>query len=191
MQARAAQRCRCRGSADWQSPSTTRAISAVTRVCSVGLPGISAAPEGSFWSMPWQLGCLQRPPVARHCLTGLRACVPRGGERHISWYPARGGNYPAACPLPILAEPVPRGASGRPLASPRVRLAAQDPPLRPVAAQPALSASSRMPLRPGSRFLASSAVHGPQSLPPTTARSARPDAPGAGRGARRAGRSSQ
>jgi hypothetical protein len=48
-----------------------------------------------------------------------------------------------------------------------------------------------MTLRPGSRFLASSAVHRPQNPPPTTARSARPDAPSAGRVARRADRPSQ
>jgi hypothetical protein len=28
--------------------------------------------------------------IARHCLTGLRARVPRGGERHISEHPPRG-----------------------------------------------------------------------------------------------------
>ncbi len=47
------------------------------------------------------------------------------------------------------------------VASPCVRLAAQKPPLRPLAAQPIRSPSSRTTSRPGSRSLASSAVHSP------------------------------
>ncbi len=157
-------------------------ITAVTRVCSVGLLGTSAAPEGSFWSMPWHFGCLQRPPVAGHCLTGLRACVSRGGERRISWHPTRGRKLPGLSVALIWLSQC-SGASGRPLASPRVRLAARNPPPRPVAAQSTLSASSRMPLRPGSRLLG--LQRGPLvAEPPADHRQVGP----AGRAERRTGR---
>ena len=49
----------------------------------------------------------------------------------------------------ILAEPVLGAHPEQPLASSWVRLAVQNPPLRPVAAQPTLSAFSRMVLWPG------------------------------------------
>ena len=50
----------------------------------------------------------------------------------------------------ILAEPVLGAHPEQPLSSSWVRLAVQNPPLRPVAAQPSLSAFSRMTLWPGS-----------------------------------------
>jgi hypothetical protein len=79
---------------------------AVTRVCLVGLLGTSAAPEGSFWSMPWHLGCLLRPPVAGTAWLGsgpAYLAVASGISRGIR--PAAelpGGLSPAL----ILAEPV-------------------------------------------------------------------------------------
>src|SRR6201996_1342220 len=56
---------------------------------------------------------------------------------------------------------------------PWVRLAEQNPPLRPDAAQPAVLASSSTTSAPGSRSRASRAVHNPENPPPTTTRSAR------------------
>ena len=53
------------------------------------------------------------------------------------------------------------GKRSIPLRRPWVRLAAQNPPLRPDAAQPAVRASRTTTSRSGSRSLASSAVHSP------------------------------
>ncbi len=53
------------------------------------------------------------------------------------------------------------GNRSRPLRSPWVRLAEQNPPLRPDAAQPTSRDSSSTTSRPGSRSLASSAVQRP------------------------------
>lgn len=68
---------------------------------------------------------------------------------------------------------------------PWVRLAEQNPPLRPEAAQPAVPASSSATSADGSRCRASSAVHSPENPPPTTTRSARcaPASAAAGSGA--------
>jgi len=49
-----------------------------------------------------------------------------------------------------------------PLSLPWVSEAAQNPPLRPEAAQPMRCASSSATSRPGSRSLASTAVHSPE-----------------------------
>ena len=89
------------------------------------------------------------------------------------------------------SAPTSSGNRSIPLASPCVRLAAQNPPLRPDAAHPQRSASSTSTSRDGSSALASRAAHRPVYPPPTTTRSARavPTRGGAGSGA--AGSSSQ
>jgi hypothetical protein len=83
------------------------------------------------------------------------------------------------------------GNRARPLATPWVRLAAQNPPLRPVAAEATRPASSSTTSRPGSRSLASKAVQSPENPPPTTARSVPVETRNPGRAAGRSGRSSQ
>jgi hypothetical protein len=132
--------------------------------------------------MPRHLGCLQRP--ARRQALPDWAPGPRTSRWQGAYLVASGPrqNYPAACPFALVVAELVLGAHPeRPLASPWVRLAAPNPALRPVAAQPILSASSRRTLRPGSRSLASSAVHRPQNPLPSTARSALTEAPSAGR----------
>lgn len=63
------------------------------------------------------------------------------------------------------------GQRASPLGRPWVREAAQNPPLRPEAAQPTSRPSTRTTSRAGSRSLAISAVHSPLYPPPTTSRS--------------------
>ena len=64
-----------------------------------------------------------------------------------------------------MPEPVERrissGQRDRPFSRPCVRLASQNPPLRPDAAQPTVCASTSTTRASGSRRLASSAVHSP------------------------------
>jgi hypothetical protein len=64
------------------------------------------------------------------------------------------------------------GQRFRPLAAPWVRLASQNPPLRPDAAQPICWPSSRTTRAAGLRRLARTAVQSPAYPPPTTVRSA-------------------
>src|SRR6201996_617665 len=59
----------------------------------------------------------------------------------------------------------------RPLSAPWVRLASQNPPLRPLADQPTRSPSTSSTDRPGLASLASNAVHNPVNPPPATSRS--------------------
>ena len=63
------------------------------------------------------------------------------------------------------------GNRSRPLAAPWVRLASQNPPLRPLAAQPTRLPSITSTDRPGLASLASRAAHSPVNPPPITARS--------------------
>ena len=63
------------------------------------------------------------------------------------------------------------GHRASPLPTPWVRLAAQNPPLRPVAAQPSRAPSSTTTWRPGCSSRASNAAHKPVNPAPTTARS--------------------
>ncbi len=83
------------------------------------------------------------------------------------------------------------GQREMPLLRPWVREAAQNPPLRPEAAQPTSCPSISTTSRPGSRSLARSAVHSPLYPPPTTSRSQRSSPVRAGRGAGFSGSSSQ
>src|SRR5215213_9771439 len=83
-----------------------------------------------------------------------------------------------------------RGKRLAPLTRPCVSEGSVKPPLRPLAPQPAVSASSSTTSRSGRSRLASTAAHRPVKPPPTIARSASSAASSGGAGAGR-GRSSQ
>ena len=91
--------------------------------------------------------------------------------------------------LPCRRRPAPPGLRARSArrrsGSPWVSEASTNPPLRPLAPQPAVSASRTTTSRSGCSRLASSAAHKPVKPPPTIARSA---SAGPSRGAASAGR---
>ena len=130
-----------------------------------------------------------RPPGSRRWRPPVRRCArsrSRCGGRAPSARSRRGSAAPSRSSAAISS-----GKRDSPLSSPCVRLAAQNPPLRPLAAQPMLLASSSRTSRPGSRSFAVSAAHSPVKPPPTTTRSARTSPASGAAGSGRRGESSQ
>ena len=148
---------------------------------------------------PGEIGRARRPrPGSRRDPAGRRrgrtAARRRNRSRRSSTCQACGGDvefagaFEAAVDavardggLDLVEVAVPELLQGRDLvagsvpcrcASPCVRLAAQNPPLRPLAAQPTPRASRTTTSRCGSRSLAIRAVQRPVKPPPTIARSA-------------------
>ena len=189
--------CRVRRTGEPSKISTPRSSAARARPAA-SLPGCTRAVACVSHTAPRKVGeateaCdLARGPDARRpprrgprhpspIRRATRADAARSPRRGCRRAPSRRRSPTRRCRRPCAsrfchAEPVERvdlvGPAASPLSRPWVRLASQNPPLRPDAAHPTVRASTMTTRASGSRRLASSAVHRPVYPPPTITRSA-------------------